>query len=129
MANCTARRGFLTLHDCGNPASTNCVSCSRPICSEHLSPRSGFTQCLDCFARGASQDPAAAKATADDEYDPEWSAGYRRSYYGSGYRPIYSGYYGSTYYDDYDVRSFDAGASHDAADVDDDDRGTSFGDS
>jgi len=127
MATCAARRGFLTLHDCGSPAATNCSSCHRPICSEHLSPRSGFTQCLDCFARGASQDPAGPQPTAEGDYDADWSAGYRRSYYGTThYRPIYSGY-STAYYDDYDVRSFDAGAANDPADTDDDSSSTGFG--
>ena len=122
MATCAARTGFLTLHDCGSPSTGVCSVCNRPMCGTHLSARSGYTQCLDCYARAN----AGAKDTG--EYDSEWAYGYRRNYY-SGYSPLYFGHSRDTYYDDYDVRSFDDDLNGGAV-VDDDERDAgSFGDS
>jgi len=97
---CMARSGFLTLRDCGNPEAQACAKCGRPMCTAHLSARSGFTECLDCASRAENLSPE----------DPEWAYGYRRQYYGtSGYAPLYFGH--GAAYDDYDVRSFDSAAN------------------
>jgi len=114
---CMARSGFLTLRDCGNPEAQNCTSCGRPMCAQHLTSRSGFSECYECG--GANQDL--------DPTDPEWSYGYRRNFYASnGYAPLY---FGSREFDDYDVRSFH-GAANRAGIVDDDAQGAAgFGDS
>ncbi|HYM61112.1 MAG TPA: hypothetical protein VEZ11_09495 [Thermoanaerobaculia bacterium] len=80
---------------------------------EHLSPLSGFTQCLDCYAR-------ANDATVDPNYGPEWAWRSRHQYYrDSHYRPLYAGAYVGDYYDDYDVRSFDDSTNEGAGDDDD----------
>lgn len=117
MGTCMARRGFLTLSSCENPASTLCTSCGRMMCTEHLSPTSGFTQCLECANSSAAYDD---KAT---DYDNDWSYRYHHSYYGSsGYRPI------SDDYDGDDVRAFDRSAGDTVAD-DDEVGDPGFGDS
>lgn len=116
---CMARRGFLTLRDCGNPEERLCASCSRPMCHEHLAARSDYTQCLECaaFATKSELDPS----------DPEWPYAYRRGYYHDyGYAPFY---FGSTQYGDYDVRSFDRGANQRAVADRDDEGKANFGDS
>ena len=119
-SNCVIRKGFLTLRDCGNPASRDCAACGRPACSKHLAATSGFAQCLECAARSArDQDPGAY------DYGPDWSYRYRRHYYSRGYTPIYTGSY---YYDDYDVRSFDSRVNARTVDHDTDTR-SDFGDS
>ncbi len=110
MDTCAARRGFLILHDCGAPATTTCDTCSRPMCSEHMSSRSGYKTCLDCYAKTYQIQKGA-------RYDDEWAYTYRRNYYTTyGYSPWYDGGYA---YDDYDVRSFDdnVNAGGDADDV------------
>lgn len=102
---CAARKGFLTLSDCGNPAMTTCSNCGRPMCTAHLSMQSGFTMCLDCAATAGTTDPNQQQQTTNqpDEYDDVWAHRYRDSYYSStGYRPVY----GTTYYDSHDSRSF-----------------------
>ena len=99
--NCEARKGFLTLSHCENPAATTCAHCARSLCPAHLAPPN-FTMCLDCAATNpqAGQD----QPQGENEYDDVWAHGYRSSYYTStGYVP------GSRdrYYDSQDVRSFD----------------------
>ncbi|HVR37465.1 MAG TPA: hypothetical protein VMU84_00095 [Thermoanaerobaculia bacterium] len=96
---------------------TLCTSCGRMMCTEHLSPTSGFTQCLECANQNATHDENAT------DYDNDWSYRYRHSYYAhSGYVPI-----SSNYYDD-DVRSFDQSVGDTVAD-DDEAGDPSFGDS
>jgi hypothetical protein len=110
MNTCQARRGFLTLRDCGAPSSTNCDSCQRPMCTEHLASASGYTACLDCYAKGHPADAATGT-------DGEWAYGYRSRYYSAyGYSPFYSG---RTVYTDYDTRSFDDDVNIGATDDDD----------
>lgn len=120
MNTCSIRKGFLTLRNCGNPAARNCETCNRPACSQHLSPSSGFAECLECAAGKIRDDTG-------DATTPEAAYRYRRRYYDDGYTPIYYGAAASSY-DDYDVRSFDADMNAGALDHDD---GTaaSFGDS
>ena len=114
---CMARSGFLTLRDCGNPEAQNCGKCGRPMCMQHLSARTGFTECYECAAMTADVDP----------WDPEWSYGYRRSFYTSqGYSPFY---FGNRTFDDYDVRSFHSAANQNAAAADENDDKAGFGDS
>ena len=110
MGTCMARRGFLTLSDCGNPATTMCNTCSRPMCAMHLSPTSGFTQCLDCAMTNPQQQQ---NENAEEQYDDEWAHRYRDDYYSStSYRPFYSGSrYDDSYYSSQDVRSFDEDAN------------------
>jgi hypothetical protein len=91
-----------------------CASCGSPRCPAHLSPQSGFTQCLAC----ANQEATTTDET--DDYDDDWSYRYRSSYYtDSGYHPMRS-------YDSSDRSGFDTG---DEALMDDDREGAGFGDS
>src|SRR5437870_3742568 len=66
---CMAKRGLLTLRDCDNAEARNCANCGRPMCHEHLSARSGYTNCLEC---------AAADPDKDHQFDAEWAPGSRR---------------------------------------------------
>jgi hypothetical protein len=112
MNACMARKGFLTLSDCGSMAVTMCSNCGRAMCPAHLAPQSGFTMCLDCAATNLPQDQT-------NGYDDVWARRYRNDYYSStGYTPAGSG---TPYYD-----SSDTGAFNDRqrdADEDDVDRG------
>ncbi len=80
------------------------------MCTRHTSPASGFSQCLDCWAKEAQSgktDDDPDRLTArdqDDDLDDEWTYGTRHSFYAAGYRPLYGGH---DTFDDYDVRSFD----------------------
>ncbi|MBI2212880.1 MAG: hypothetical protein HYU52_04475 [Acidobacteria bacterium] len=118
MMGCECRGGFFALRDCDQPVATSCGTCGRGVCSRHLSPASGFTQCLDCWAQGHGDEqqkvaddgsvPAVDRSVADDAaYDDDWAYGYRHGFYRSGYAPIYFGSHSSRYYDTYDTRSFD----------------------
>ena len=113
MEHCRAKRGFFSLRDCGEMAVKQCALCGRPVCSMHLSPPSGFTNCLDCEGRASERqvlDKNQQQAPADQPLDdPTWSYRYRDRYYSrSGYAPVYTGRYYDSYYDRYDTRSFDS---------------------
>jgi hypothetical protein len=123
MNECAAQRGFLMFRNCGNPATSECGTCGRPMCSEHLAASSGFTTCLDCSARR----PGDAWNKTEGR---EWAYGFRHNFYTvAGYAPIglAAAVAADAFYDDYDVRSFDSRAKH-AADLDEE-REPSFGDS
>jgi hypothetical protein len=126
MDTCAARRGFLTMRDCGEAANQLCNTCQRPMCTEHLSSASGYQQCLDCFTKGDQ-----AKTTENvDESDPTWARRYQRDYYASsGYHAIYYGRSNDDYYDDLDVRSFDDDVNAGALDDDDGGERAGFADS
>ena len=119
MEKCRAKRGFFSLRDCGEMSVKQCALCSRPMCSQHLSPMSGFTRCLDCDGRAAEKEVVSQKQKPQMNAppppgeqplnDPTWSHRYRDRYYrDSGYAPIYTGAYYDSYYDRYDTRSFDS---------------------
>jgi hypothetical protein len=123
MDTCVARRGFLTLRDCGQPSGQLCITCQRPMCTEHLSSASGFQECLDCFARSEQSKDIDATDTA-------YAYRYRNDYYASShYAPVYFGSYSDSYYDDLDVRSFDDNVNAGALDDDDGGERAGFGDS
>ena len=107
--NCEARKGFLTLSHCENPAATTCPHCARSLCPAHLAPPH-FTMCLDC----AAKNPQAGQnepQKGEGEYDDVWAHRYRSSYYTS------TGYVaGSSYYDSQDTRSFDSTVGDDFGD-------------
>jgi hypothetical protein len=109
---CMAQRGFLTLRGCDHPGTATCSSCRRTFCNEHLSPLTGFTECLDCAARKSQN------AALPDDYGRDWLFRYRTSYYSSSY-------YDPIMWDDDDAAGFNT------AGVDDDDRsgGPGFQDS
>jgi hypothetical protein len=135
---CECKGGFFSLHDCDQPVATSCGTCGRGVCSRHLSPASGFTQCLDCWAQGhgdqgeqqvaddGSVAPVERTVGEDAALDEDWAFGYRHGFYRSGYAPIYAGSHSTRYYDSYDTRSFDDDHGDDTA-VDEGDGG--FGDS
>jgi hypothetical protein len=109
---CMCKRGFFMLRDCGNPAERPCQTCARPVCREHLSPRSGMVTCVECEGRAEQQ----TKNYADD---PGWAYGYRHRYYSQhDYTPLYWGTSSGRYYDDYDYRSFDRAATDEVVEGD-----------
>ena len=126
MNECAAQRGFLMFRDCGNPATNECATCGRPMCSEHLAASTGFTTCLDCVARRPGDE---WNKTTDGR---EYAYGFRHHFYtAAAFAPIGLGLaaLADSFYDDYDIRSFDSRRRHAAlADVDDE-REPSFGDS
>lgn len=137
MEKCRAKRGFFSLRDCGEMSVKQCALCGRPVCSQHLSPQSGFTRCLDCEGRAVERDaidPKAPPPPPDQPVsDPGWSYRYRDRYYSrAGYAPIYAGTYYDSYYDRYDTRSFDssqASSGPSSSSWGDSDSGTGLGDS
>ncbi len=132
MSRCAVKRGFVALRDCGNEATGTCADCARPICVEHTRTESAAILCVECFAgrarkqaeeqaRGANRgtfslgDGTKAKGVVsrpqnpqnDDWADTSWAYNYRTYYYNHySYSPLFWGHYNS-YYDSYDVRSFD----------------------
>ena len=131
MTGCQCKSGFFTLRDCEETPIRNCDGCGLMMCTRHTSPASGFTQCLDCWARSSQQkeehEGDEEELTAEDSdvaLDDEWTYGARSAFYASGYSPIYPGR-GS--FDSYDARSFDDAGGAD--DFDGDDGGGGFGDS
>ncbi|HLM49847.1 MAG TPA: hypothetical protein VK279_04805 [Solirubrobacteraceae bacterium] len=125
---CACKRGFFTLRDCGNAATTSCEMCSRRVCSEHLAPRVQARVCVECAARqeegelpkGSPVVPPTKRSAAELE-DATVPHRARRRYYDDwSYSPWWwassDAYYASS---GYHTRSFD--------DDDDDDGG--FGDS
>lgn len=132
MTGCQCKSGFFTLRDCEDPPIKSCDGCGRMMCTRHTSPASGFTKCLDCWARGDEEkdeegDEHDDELTAEDSevaLDDEWTYGTRSAFYASGYRPIYSG---DDQFDDYDARSFDDAGAGD--DWNADEGGGGFGDS
>ena len=55
---CACKRGFFTLRDCGNAATSTCSICSRRVCDEHLAPRVDTKVCVECAAKQEEQNPA-----------------------------------------------------------------------
>jgi hypothetical protein len=158
MSGCECKSGFFSLRDCDGAPAGSCSACGRTVCSRHLSPASGFSQCLDCHARSSQQpvpveEPARpekietyddyqrslAKKPADGQarpkgagedaaLDDEWTYGARHRFYSSGYHPLYTGSHYNRYYDSYDTRSFDETGAAES-EVETDDGGAGFGDS
>jgi hypothetical protein len=125
MNECAAQRGFLMFRNCGNPATSECSTCGRPMCAEHLAASTGFSSCLDCAARRPGD---AWNATEGRE----WAYGFRNNFYRvARYAPlgIAAAVMADAFYDDYDVRSFDSRAKHAAAADLDEENEPSFGDS
>jgi hypothetical protein len=143
LDRCACKRGFFTLRDCENPATTTCSICSRRVCDQHLAPRVDVKVCAECAARQEETDPAhpvqpagtqgaAAGAAAAggaaamgpplQRLDPTSFAVRRRfRYYRSyGYSPMWWGT-PDPFYNDWGYRWY--------GDDDDDDDGGGFGDS
>jgi hypothetical protein len=140
LDTCACKKGFFTLRDCPNPATTSCSICSRRVCDEHLAPRIDTKVCVECAARqeeegtarpgqaaaGLGAVPEEEQQTAFgqplERLDPtgravRWRTRYYRSY---DYSPIWWGSY-DPYWNDWDYRWY--------GDDDDDDDGGGFGDS
>jgi hypothetical protein len=126
MSGCECKSGFFSLRDCDGAPAGACSECGRSACTRHLSPASGFTQCLDCHARAEQQPQEGQAATGEEALDDEWTYGARHRYWTSGYSPVYTGSHHHRYYDSYDTRSFD----ETGAEAVEEDRGSAgFGDS
>ncbi len=101
MQGCQVKRGFFVLRDCGKVATATCNVCGRQMCDEHRVLGASSAICVDCNARKGRRTGGNA-GDMDDVYR------YRHSYYQkSDYHPIYGGSNYDTYYDQYDVRSFE----------------------
>lgn len=127
MSGCECKGGFFTLRDCDGAPAGACSECGRTACTRHLSPASGFTQCLDCHARAEQQPREGQNATGEEALDDEWTYGTRHRFWASGYGPVYTGSHHSHYYDSYDTRSFDDDGSGGEGEADE--GGAGFGDS
>jgi hypothetical protein len=103
LDRCACKRGFFTLRDCANQASTSCMRCTRRICSQHITP-SGI--CAECAARaqedtdlGPDPDPLFGALFARDRwyssssYEPMWWATPDPFWSGTDYRWHDSGNY------------------------------------
>lgn len=122
---CACKRGFFTLRDCPNQATTACSICTRRVCDEHLAPRVDARVCVECAARQAEQQaPGAAQArpgappgraavrprgvfgTEEEMSDPTVPYRARRRFYDTyDYHPWWwASRWGDPYYDDYDSR-------------------------
>jgi len=141
LDRCACKRGFFTLRDCENPATTTCSICSRRVCDQHLAPRVDVKVCVECAARqeeegatGTTTAGAIPPATATsgegaasafgpplERLDPTSRAvRFRTRYYRSrNYSPMWWGTY-DPYWDNWAYRSYGD---------DDDDDGGRFGDS
>ncbi len=97
MAKCRYKVGLLNLRDCGSEAETQCATCNRPVCGEHLRhAQDGTVQCLECFSEGLPEGSAADRGVDRLRY--------RRSIYGhSHYHPYYMGRGPRYGHDDYDT--------------------------
>lgn len=153
MSGCECKSGFFTLRDCDGAPAGACSACGRTACTRHLSPASGFTQCLDCHARASQRQGEEAQAKAPQSFaeyqrslaqppggrpgrvagagedaalDDEWTYGARHRFYSSGYHPVYTGSHYDRYYDSYDTRSFD---DEGGGEAEADEGGAGFGDS
>ena len=86
MSRCTIKRGFLTLRECGEPATGVCRTCGRPACAAHLVHDLTGALCAECSAeRSSGNGPVGSDGWAPTD---DWRYGYRDSYYReSGYRP------------------------------------------
>ena len=131
MTGCECKSGFFSLRDCDEAPVATCSECGRMACTRHLSPASGSTQCLDCYARssqlpGEGQARRKGAAGEDDALDDQWTYGARHRFYASGYAPLYTGSHYHRYYDSYDTRSFD---ETDSGEAETDEPAAGFGDS
>lgn len=135
---CACKRGFFTLRDCGNAATSTCSICSRRVCDEHLAPRVDTKVCVECAAKQEEgQDPSQQpgvpgqpQATQQPEglgpplqrLTPTSTAAFWRARYyrRRDYEPMWWGTY-DPFWDDYGYRWYGGD--------DRDDDGGGFGDS
>ena len=94
MSQCQGKRGFYTLYDCGKRAVGACSVCERSLCGEHLS-NSGV--CYECIA---------ASKQAQENLNVRPYAMRHRMYLNKNFQPVHFGIELSSYYDQYDVDSF-----------------------
>jgi len=109
---CACKRGFFTLRDCANSATTSCTACTRRVCPQHIT-QSGI--CVECAAKREED-----VALDDDPTDFAVRARHRW-YRSSGYSPVWWGT-SDPYWHDTDYRWYDDPGDHD-------DDGGGFGDS
>jgi hypothetical protein len=113
LDQCACKRGFFTLRDCGNAATTSCSTCTRRVCEEHLSG----AVCVECAAK--VQEASALGPDADPTLR---AVRYRTHWYGArDYSPMWWGT-SDPYWSDTSYRWYDSGTN-------DDDDGGGFNDS
>lgn len=75
---CQAKRGLLSLHECGRPAFSSCQGCGIGLCEAHQIPTEYGVFCPDCAARDdrfndLEDDRLATARYRNDDYDFAWS--------------------------------------------------------
>lgn len=101
MTRCAVTTGFFTLAHCGRPSAAMCGGCGRAACADHLVPAGLCAECAAAQGHGAQH-----------VYEPNWTRGYRRSYYQrSSQAYMDTSWY--TGFDEFDREAFEPGRGHD----------------
>jgi hypothetical protein len=91
LDRCACKRGFFTLRDCGNAATTSCSTCTRRVCTEHVTDG----VCVECAARREEEVAVGPTGTAvrertrwydSTDYSPMWWATHDPYWSQSDYR-------------------------------------------
>ena len=110
---CQLQRGFFSVRNCGQTATQICTSCSRSVCTDHLSPHAEFLRCVECVARDDQEE--TSETTNSTSYDSDWTYSQR-----SHYHQTYSNSH--TTYDESDYEAFSSTGEEDVhAEADDPD--------
>lgn len=73
---CCAKRGLLTLRDCGELGVHSCIVCRRDLCLEHAITDDAalpvqIFRCLDCYAKFHDNDSASSEVDGTTEFDAD----------------------------------------------------------
>ena len=137
MSECKERSGFLFSHACDWPATAQCKSCAKAVCSNHVRQVDADHFCIACMKKqmekaGATPDQGAqglqgvqgAQGIQEGQQGAMYSRAYRgRNYYDDPYwygSYHYPYYYHHHYYDTDDHRSFDRRRTSSAEDMEGD---------
>ncbi len=109
MKTCESKRGFFILYDCKKESTDICPECKRHLCPEHFQISEKI--CYECQAKSVSNEK--------DTYSQLESYRIRQKRLSDDERTVF--YFGTdlgSYYDSYDIRSFDMELAN-IADMDD----------
>ena len=132
MSECKERSGFLFSHACDWPATAQCKSCAKAVCSNHVRQVDADHFCIACMKKKVEQAGASPGQGAQGVQEGQQGAMYSRSYRGRSYYndPYWYGsyhypyYYHHHYYDADDHRSFDRQRSSTGEDLEGDAMGS-----
>lgn len=96
MSLCQAKRGFFTLYDCPKEAVNTCSGCDRTLCLEHFPQKN--KKCLECLAAEVKNTKDVAVKSYQERHKTLSHEGTASIYIGSDL---------TSFYDQYDLRSFD----------------------